>query len=111
MVSNIFCWWIIANVLETWTTLEIVFNMSGLYLFESFKDVFIMCNFLFTVLEITVLKYWLKFIRKSLISMDDNFMYLSLSIQNIVLSTLFSVSKFVIGDMEELYQEHKKPDQ
>ena len=70
-----------------------------------------MCNFLFTVLEITVLKYWLKFIRKSLISMDDNFMYLSLSIQNIVLSTLFSVSKFVIGDMEELYQEHKKPDQ
>ena len=42
--------------------------------------------------------------------MDDNFMYLSLTIQNIVLSTIFSMSKFVIGDLEEINQEHA-PDQ
>ena len=90
--------------------MEIVFEITKPCSLKNMKDIFIMCNFLLTILEITAMKYWLRFIRKRLISMDDNFLYMSLTIQNIVLSTVFSVSKFVIGDLEEITQEHQ-PDQ
>ena len=53
---------------------------------------------IFTILEIVTIKYWLKFIRKKVVAMDDEIIVFVLTLQNLVMSSLYALVKIVIGD-------------
>ena len=53
---------------------------------------------IFTILEIVTIKYWLKFIRKKVVAMNDEIIVFVLTLQNLMMSSLYALVKIVIGD-------------
>ena len=51
-----------------------------------------------TLLEISAIKYWVKFLRKRMVVMDEAFINVSLTLINIMLSFLWSLVKVILGD-------------
>lgn len=54
--------------------------------------------YLLSLIEICLVKYWLKYVRKRLICMDENFFVTSLTIINIMVSISFSFAKIMLGE-------------
>ena len=64
-----------------------------------------------TLVEISAIKYWLKFIRKKMVVMDEAFINVSLTLINTMLSFLWSLVKVTLGDKSlqfMLWQSHLK---
>ena len=56
-----------------------------------------------TFLEIFAIKYWLKFMRKRMVVMDEAFINVSLTLINIMLSFLWALVKVILGDKSLQY--------
>ena len=92
---------IISNILETITFIKIVFNV-----FEEVIDIlgayFKMQSVHFhmmSLVEICLIKLWLNFGRKRMITMDETFIVWSLTAINVMISFLLSTSKMMVGDL------------
>ena len=52
----------------------------------------------FAFIEIVLFKLWLRFIKKRLVAMDDNFIITVLTMENVTMSVLFGAAKVIISD-------------
>ena len=89
------------NVLRTLDTAMIIFDLEQIKLLKQF--VFFLkiqgsLYFLFMVTEIVLVKYWMRFILKRLVTMDDAFLVFVLTLENLTMSTLFSLARVIISD-------------
>ena len=92
---------IISNILETVTFIKIVFNV-----YEEALNILGAClrmqswHFhMMSLIEICLIKFWLKFGRKRMITMDETFIIWSLTAINVMISFLLSISKIMLGDL------------
>ena len=58
---------------------------------------------IFTMLEILTIKYWFKFIQKRVLAINDEFLTVYLTFQNMFISSLFALVKVIIGDGDSLW--------
>ena len=71
-----------------------------------FKDLRAFCMYqyhfyaLLTIFELGFIKFWLKHIRKRLIVMDEAFIVTCITLQNVMMSVLYALTKITIGDPE-----------
>lgn len=89
------------NTVETIETLNNVFGLD-LASLETVKEVVKMQTwhfYLLSLIEICLIKYWLKYLRKRLISMDEHFIVRCLSMINVMISISCSCAKIVLGDV------------
>ena len=90
------------NLFETINTIEILFEtplpqvIENIYTWES---CFMLSYFALTFFEIWAIKFWLKFIRKRMVVMNESFIVFSLTSINTMLSTLWSIAKVMLGDL------------
>ena len=101
LFSNLILNVIVANIAESFNSIQIVFDLDYpliLKYFYYFQKMQLVFTFYLTVIEVCLLKYWLKFIRKKIIAMDDSFVGFGITLANVIVTTLFAVSKVVIGD-------------
>ena len=52
------------------------------------------------MIEVCLMKYWLKFVRKKIITIDDSFVSVGITLTNVMLSSMFAILKVVIGDAD-----------
>ena len=89
------------NTVETIETLNNVFGLD-LASLETVKEVVKMQTwhfYLLSLIEICLIKYWLKYLRKRLISMDEHFIVRCLSMINVMISISCSCAKIMLGDV------------
>ena len=89
------------NTVETIETLNNVFGLD-LASLETVKEVVKIQTwhfYLLSLIEICLIKYWLKYLRKRLISMDEHFIVRCLSMINVMISISCSCAKIVLGDV------------
>ena len=89
------------NTVETIETLNNVFGLD-LASLETVKEVVKIQTwhfYLLTLIEICFIKYWLKYLRKRLISMDEHFIVRTLSMINVMISISCSCAKIMLGDV------------
>lgn len=98
------------HIFETINTIEIIFEISlpkilqDLYTGESI----FMTSFLsLTLLQIWAIKFWLKFIRKRMVVMNEAFIVRSLTVINSVISILYGVGKGFIDDLHAALPLHQ----
>ena len=102
LFSNFLMTWIIHNVFESINTIEILFEISLPRIIQDFytwETNFMLTYFALTLLEIWTIKFWLKFIRKRMIVMNECFMVFSLTFINIMISTLWALGKLIMEDL------------
>ena len=101
---------IINNILKTVNTGIIIFDLDEVKILKSFA-MFLRIQatlfVLFTVIEICLFKYWLKFILKRLVTMDDSVIVVIFSLQNILMSVLFAMARVQISDDQYIQTEKK----
>ena len=92
---------IISNILETITFIKLLFNV-----YEEASNILVAClkmqswHFhMMSLVEICLIKFWLKFGRKRMITMDETFIVWSLTAINVLISFLLSISKIMLGDL------------
>ena len=101
LFSNLILNVIVANIAESFNSIQIVFDLDYpliLKYFYFFQKMQLVFTFYLTMIEVCLLKYWLKFIRKKIIAMDDSFVGFGITLANVLVTTLFALSKVVIGD-------------
>ena len=92
------------NLYETVRAIEIVFDldypkvMTDFHAFLQFQTNFFT---IFTLLEIVMIKFWLKFIRKRLVVMKEDFIVLCLNLENFFISSLYGLTKVKFGDGDQ----------
>ena len=90
---------IVNNILESIYVLQIIFDIDyhafvrSLYFFEKFQGTIFG---LLTLIEIVYIKFWLK-ARQRMVSMDDSYIVTCLTAQNLMLSSLFSLTMVRAG--------------
>ena len=85
---------------ETIKVIGFVFEIRYPSVIENANDTesfFFVTYGILTLLEISAIKYWLKFIRKRMVVMDEAFINLSLTLINIMLSFLWAMVKVILG--------------
>ena len=88
-------------VAETINVIGFVFEIRYPSFIENAYDTgnyFFLIFGILTFLEISAIKYWLKFIRKRMVVMDEAFINVSLTLINIMLSILWALVKVILGD-------------
>ena len=45
-----------------------------------------------------MIKFWLKFIRQRVVVMKEDFIVICLTVQNLMMSSLYSIVKVILGD-------------
>ena len=45
-----------------------------------------------------MIKFWLKFIQKRLVVMKEDFIVISLTLHNVMMSSLYAIVKVILGD-------------
>ena len=98
-------------MLETMNTIRILFDLSYpkvMLYFHAFHAMQINFTYLLVIIETCVIKYWLKFWRQRMIAMDDYFIAICITMQNVLMSSLFSLAKIQWGDAEEKRLESSK---
>ena len=92
---------IINHILRTSDTVMIIFDLEGIRLlrqFVFFLKVQAALYFFYTVTEIVLAKYWMCFILKRLVTMDDAFIAFVLTLENLTMSILFAIARVLITD-------------
>ena len=103
LFSNLILNVIMSNIAESINSIQIIFDtnfpllVKYFYFFQKMQLVF---NFYLTMIEVCLMKYWLKFVRKKIINIDDSFVSFGITLTNAMLSSLFAISKVVIGDAD-----------
>ena len=69
--------------------------MTDLHAFLQFQILFFS---IFTLMEIVIIKFWLKFIRQRVVVMKEDFIVICLTLQNLMMSSLYSIVKVIMGD-------------
>ena len=94
---------ILSNILETMNTIRILFDLSYpkvMLYFHAFHAMQINFTYLLVIIEMCIIKYWLKFWRQRMIAMDDSFIAICITLQNVTMSSIFALAKIQIGDAE-----------
>ena len=102
---------ILSNILETINTIRILFDLSypkTLLYFHAFQSMQVIITFLLIIIETCTIKYWLKFWRQKMIAMDDYFIATCITMQNIMMSSIFAMAKIQMGDAEDTTLESAK---
>ena len=92
---------IINNILRTSDTVMVIFDLEHIRLlrqFVFFLKVQAALYFFYTVTEIVLVKYWMCFILKRLVTMDDAFIAFVLTLENLTMSILFAIARVMISD-------------
>ena len=92
---------IIYNTVETIATLMndvFALDVAPLKTFKEFVKLQHWHFYLLSLIEICLIKYWLKYLRKRLISMDEQFIVRTLSMINVMISVSCSCAKIMLGD-------------
>ena len=93
------------NVAKTIYALQILFDIDypgfirSAYFFMRFQEI---TYALLTLIEIMYIKFWLRFVRQRMISMDDSYIATCLTAQNIMISTLYSMFMVKVGKWLEI---------
>ena len=89
------------NTVETIETLNNVFgiDLASLGIVKEVVKMQTWHFYLLSLIEICLIKYWLKYLRKRLISMDEHFIVRCLSMINVMISISCSCAKIVLGDV------------
>ena len=99
LFSNCLINLMINHVLRTVSTIQVVFELQHvqwLTLLVYFLKTQVVLFAQFTVTEICLFKYWLKFIRKRLVTMEESFIVTVLTMENLMMSLLFAASRVFI---------------
>ena len=101
LFSNMLLNAIINNILKTSDTVMVIFDLEHIRLLKQFV-LFLKAQatlyFLYTVTEIVLVKYWMRFILKRLVTMDDAFIAFVLTLENLTMSILFAIARVMISD-------------
>lgn len=98
---------IVNNLSKTLTIIPIVFDLEEPWFLEKFVMFLRIETSVFltlTITEICIFKYWLKFILKRLIIMDNQRIVLVLTLENLMMSTLFALVRIHKSDDKYLPQ-------
>ena len=104
LFSNLLLQTIASNILETIYAIQIFFDIDypamirSFYFFQKYQT---RIYLLLTLIEMVYIKFWLKFVRQRMISMDDLYIATCLTAQNLMLSTLFSIAMVRAGQWIE----------
>ena len=94
---------ILNNLLFTSSTVQNVFDLNDLGFFKNLRA-FCMYQYhfyaLLTIFQIGFIKFWLKHIRKRLVAMDEAFIVTCITLQNVMMSVLYALTKMAIEDHE-----------
>lgn len=88
-------------MLRTFQTVQVMFDLDNVWLLEKitlFTPYQSTLAFHCTLIEMFLFKFWLKFIRKRLVVMDDAFISFVLTMENITMSVLFAWAKVILSD-------------
>ena len=91
---------------ETINVIGFIFEIRYPNFIENAHDTasfFFMTYAILTLFEISAIKYWLKFIRKRMVVMNEAFINVSLTLINIMLSFLWALVKVILGDKSLQY--------
>ena len=91
---------IINSILRTSDTVMVIFDLEHIRLlkqFVFFLKVQAALYFFYTVTEIVLAKYWMRFILKRLVTMDDAFIAFVLTLENLTMSILFAIARVKIS--------------
>ena len=97
MLLQLMCY----NTVETLATLMndvLALDLAPLTTFKQFVKLQHWHFYLLSLIEMCLIKYWLKYLRKRLISMDEQFIVRSLSMINLMISISCSCAKVMLGD-------------
>ena len=98
---------ILNNILRTSDSVMVIFDLKHIQLLQQFVLFLKVQNnlyLLYTVTEIVLVKYWLRFILKRLVTIDDAFIAFVLTLENFTMSILFSLARVIISDESILPQ-------
>ena len=101
------------NTVDTIQTMKNVFDVEVgvLTIFKEFVKMQTWHFYLLSLIEICLIKYWLKYLRKRLVSMDETFIVWSLNLINIMISISLSSAKIMLDEEfqgSELNHKHYK---
>ena len=88
------------NTVDTIQTTKNVFHVDVgiLNIFKEFVKMQTWHFYLLSLIEICLIKYWLKYLRKRLISMDETFLVWSLNLSNLMISIFSTCSKIIFDE-------------
>ena len=88
------------NTVDTIQTIKNVFDVDvgTLNIFKEFVKMQTWHFYLLSLIEICLIKYWLKYQRKRLISMDETFILRSLNLINVIISISLSYAKIMLDE-------------
>lgn len=92
---------VLNNVLKTAKTISIVFDLKESQILKQlalFLRIQTTLFVVFSITEICLFKYWLKFVLKRLVKMNDSMIILILTLENLSMSILFSLVRIHISD-------------
>ena len=92
---------IFSNILRTSDTAMVIFDLEHLQFlrqFAMFLRIQSVLYVLFTITEIVLVKYWMRFIMKRFVTMDDAFIVFVLTLENLTMSTLFALARVMISE-------------
>ena len=79
----------------------VIFDLEHLQLLRQFVLFLKIQNvlyMLFTITEVVLVKYWMRFIMKKLVTMDDTFIVVVLTLENLAMSILFAIARVIISE-------------
>ena len=79
----------------------VIFDLEHLQLLRQFVLFLKIQNvlyMLFTITEVVLVKYWMRFILKKLVTMDDTFIVVVLTLENLAMSILFAIARVIISE-------------
>ena len=112
LFSNLLLNFIISNILRSVQTVQVIFDLDHIWFlnkFTLFTPTQSLLALQYTFIEIVLFKFWLRFIKKRLVPMDDNFIVTVLTMENITMSVLFGMAKVMISD-DKLMPQYKSAD-
>ena len=92
---------IISHILRTSETAMVIFDLEHFQLlrqFVLFLKIQSILYLLFTITEIVLIKYWMRFILKRMVTMDDAFIVFVLTLENLSMSILFALARVMISE-------------
>ena len=101
LISNLYLSWNVSILLETLNTIEVLFEVEYPLIIKYAYDFNIIFNTILSFLtwiETWMIKFWLKFVRKKMVVMDESFICVALTSINIMLCSLWSMTKVFLGN-------------
>ena len=88
-------------MLRSIQTVQVMFDLNHIWLLNKitlFAPTQCSLAFHYVMIEILLFKFWLRFIKKKLVVMDDAFITTVLTMENVTMSILFALAKVMLSD-------------